>query len=169
MVLSQFHCHRPIALLSICCLLFLQCDLFASFQLYCISSHTCIVELHLLGACLPLYVQIIVLLLILPLTQIYLHERRYIRPVYPKASAKIDKSIHNINTHYGKAWRRRVPGALGEGPKTLGEVFAECCTRRRALGGKTRRMRLHRVSNPEHSATVSRVPHLTLGEEFLKI
>jgi len=36
--------------------------------------------------------------------------------------------------HYRKIELRQVPGALGEGHFTLGEDFAKCRTRRRALG-----------------------------------
>ena len=37
-------------------------------------------------------------------------------------------------TNYWKTGLRQVPGALGEGHFTLGEGFAKCHTRRRALG-----------------------------------
>lgn len=56
--------------------------------------------------------------------------------------------------HYGKAWRGQVQGALiSEGPKTFDGVFAECCTRCRALGNKD-----SASVKPWHSAAVSQVP-----------
>jgi hypothetical protein len=40
----------------------------------------------------------------------------------------------DVWSHYRRRLLPRVPNALGEGPKTLGEAFPECNTRGRASG-----------------------------------
>ena len=71
--------------------------------------------------------------------------------------------------HYRNQQLCRVPGTLGKAPKTPGEGFAECSTRRSALGKQILGKDIFAECFLSHTRRkLCRVLYLTLGEDFQK-